>query len=82
METIKHVLVNRFQGNSYAPAMGGFSPTVALSKEDVAQLLLNNHCCRSLGNNSQGTREALEVLFSSLPEVQQSEMTEEQHKPK
>lgn len=59
LETIKHVLVNSFQGNGYAPAMGGFSPTVALSKEDMAQLLLNNHCCRSLGNNSQGTREAL-----------------------
>lgn len=31
--------------------MGGFSPTVALSEEDTAQLLPNNHYCRSSGNS-------------------------------
>lgn len=78
-ETIKHVLVKRCQGNSSASARGGVSPTVALSKEDMAQLLLKDHCCRSPGNNSPGTSSALwKLLFSSQPEVQLSKMTEEQ----
>lgn len=80
------MLVNRYQGNGYASAMGGFSPTVALSEEDTAQLLPNNHCCRSSGNSRpcELSPGEVSVLLSTTGTAEKRDRKADfvQHKPK